>query len=116
MRYCRMKPRAEVILVLALLTLFGASSTRSSSTPNQRPFKVHDLFELEGVGRYFGGPYAFSADGKKLAITRVRPKRTLANHKWEFLWDNAGGDIWVQFSPGDPPINITQGAEDGSGW
>jgi dipeptidyl aminopeptidase/acylaminoacyl peptidase len=71
---------------------------------------------VEDVGWYYGGPYAFSADGHRLAFTRVRPKKTLANHKWEYLWGNAGGDVWVQLDVKDQPFNITNGAQDGSGW
>jgi dipeptidyl aminopeptidase/acylaminoacyl peptidase len=82
----------------------------------QRPFQIDDLFEVEGVGRYYGGPYAFSADEQRLAYTRVRPKKTLANFKWEFLWDNAGGDVWVQLDPSADAVNITNGITDGSGW
>ena len=88
----------------------------TTATAAQRPFTVDDLFEIEDIGRYYGGPYAFSSDGKQLAFTRVRPKKSLANHKWEYLWGNAGGDIWIQPDPASNPINITNGATDGSGW
>lgn len=88
----------------------------ATATATQRPFTIDDLFEIEDIGRYYGGPYAFSPDGKQLAFTRVRPKKSLANHKWEYLWGNAGGDIWLQAKPGDAPINITNGVSDGSGW
>ncbi|MDQ6827340.1 MAG: prolyl oligopeptidase family serine peptidase, partial [Gemmatimonadota bacterium] len=56
-----------------------------------------------------------SVDGQRLAITRVRPKKTRADLTW-FLWDNATADIWVQMRPSDLPANITDGAGDGSGW
>jgi len=104
------------LAVVALCTLGGIDVCASGSDTDQRAFQVDDLFELEAVGMYYGGPYAFSADGQELAITRVRPKKTLANHKWEFLWGNAGGDIWVQMSPSEPLVNITNGIQDGSGW
>lgn len=81
-----------------------------------RPLQIDDMFELESIGRYYGGPYSFSPDGKSLAFTRVRPKKQLANHKWEYLWGNAGGDIWVQSAPGATPVNLTRGVEDGGGW
>lgn len=71
---------------------------------------------MESVGQYFGGPYAFSSDGQQLAFTRVRAKKTLANYKWEYLWGNAGGDVWVQLKPTDAPMNVTNGVDDGSGW
>ena len=103
-------------IVLCLAPLSGSAAGQHTSTSQQRPFEVNDLFELESVGQYFGGPYSFSSDGQKLAFTRVRAKKTLANYKWEYLWGNAGGDVWVQLKPTDPPMNVTNGVEDGSGW
>src|ERR1700722_6376233 len=93
-----------------------AAGLLAQARAGQRPFEVDDLFNIEDVGRYFGGPYAFSADGGQLAFVRVRPKSTLANHKWEYLWGNAGGDVWVQPKVGADAINITNGQSDGSGW
>lgn len=102
--------------LVALSALLLPHTSHAKRPQGQRPFQVNDLFEVEDVGRYFGGPYAFSADGQKLAFTRVRPKKTLSNHKWEYLWGNAGGDVWVQLSATDQPVNITNGVQDGSGW
>lgn len=82
----------------------------------RRNYEVNDIFKLESIGRYFGGPYAFSPNGESLAFTRVRPASTLVNHKWEYLWGNAGGDVWVQTSFDSQPENITLGDRDGSGW
>jgi len=101
--------------VLALAGLGGSAAPRAQSVVAQRPFTVDDLFELEGVGRYYGGPYAFSPDGQRLAITRVRPKKTSPDQTW-FIWDNGTADVWVQTRPDRQPINITNGAADGSGW
>ncbi len=81
-----------------------------------RPLKIDDLFEIEGLGMYYGGPYAFSPDGRALAFTRKRAKKTLRNHKWEYLWGNAAGDVWLQREPGADAVNLTNGVEDGSGW
>jgi len=103
------------IIALTVSFLVGCLAY-GADQKSQRPFTVNDLFELEDVGRYYGGPYSFSADGQKLAFTRVRAKKTLANHKWEYLWGNAGGDVWVQMGANDAPVNITNGAKDGSGW
>jgi len=103
-------------LIVALVSTLPFIHAVNAQTNQRRPFEVNDLFELEDVGRYFGGPYAFSSDGQKLAFTRVRPKKTLANYKWEFLWGNAGGDVWLQLSAAEAPLNITNGIQDGSGW
>ncbi|MEP7383593.1 MAG: prolyl oligopeptidase family serine peptidase [Gemmatimonadota bacterium] len=93
----------------------SAQATSAQATRAQRPFRVDDLFELEGMGRYYGGPYAFSSDGQQLAITRTRPAKARTNLQW-FIWGNNSADIWVQMRPSDPPVNITDGAADGSGW
>jgi dipeptidyl aminopeptidase/acylaminoacyl peptidase len=106
------KAVASILALLCVLTTVTAAP--GAATP--RPFQIDDLFELEDVGRYYGGPYAFSADGQKLAFTRVRGKKSLANHKWQYLWGNAGGDVWVQQHLGEAPVNITKGSSDGSGW
>lgn len=99
------------MLAAALVAFVGGAAAQT-----QRPFTVDDLFELESIGRYYGGPYAWSADGRKLAFTRVRAKKTLGNHKWEYLWGNAGGEIYLQSAPGEEPVRITDGIRDGSGW
>lgn len=104
-------------LPLAILLLFTVCTlAQGAPTGNQRPFEVNDLFELEDVGRYFGGPYSFSPDGKEFAFSRVRAKKHLANYKWEYLWGNAGSDVWLQGSSSETPINLTNGIQDGSGW
>lgn len=94
-------------VVLCLAPIPVSAAGQQNPPAQQRPFEVNDLFEVESVGQYFGGPYAFSSDGQKLALTRVRAKKTLANYKWEYLWGNAGGDVWVQLKPNNPPMNVT---------
>jgi dipeptidyl aminopeptidase/acylaminoacyl peptidase len=111
--------RPMPVRVMAMLLLFVASLAvqdlaAAAKSNGGRPFRVDDLFEIESLGRYYGGPYSFSNDGT-LAFTRVRPKRELTNHKWEYLWGNAGSDVWLQ-SGNDAPVNLTKGIEDGSGW
>ena len=101
--------------VIGVALTCGCLPVLAAQTP-QRPLKIDDMFELEGVGKYYGGPYSFSPDGKSLALTRVRPKQQLQNHKLEYLWSNAGGDIWLQSAPGVTPVNLTNGVSDGSGW
>lgn len=100
-------------VLLCCLTTFAALSAQGQAT--QRAFRVDDLFELEGVGRYYGGPYAFSPDGRRLTVTRTRPEKTRTDLRW-FLWGNGSSDVWVTVQPGDSLANITKGASDGSGW
>jgi dipeptidyl aminopeptidase/acylaminoacyl peptidase len=78
--------------------------------------QVDDLFELEDIGKYYGGPYDFAPDGGALAFTRVRAKKSWTNHKWEYLWGSNGADVWLQAAPGAPPVNLTHGEQDGAGW
>ncbi|MEM8778895.1 MAG: hypothetical protein AAGF26_08505 [Cyanobacteria bacterium P01_G01_bin.49] len=47
--------------------------------------QVEDLFHLEQIGRYYGGAYSFSPDGKTLAYVVQRAKATTKNHKQDFL-------------------------------
>ncbi|WJI16110.1 prolyl oligopeptidase family serine peptidase [Pseudoxanthomonas winnipegensis] len=100
--------------LLFLAALFPPDLPARTKDDGGRPFRIDDIFEIEDVGRYYGGPYAFARDGT-LAFTRVRPKRELANHKWEYLWGNAGSDVWLQTGD-DVPVDLTHGREDGSGW
>ncbi|MDJ0571814.1 MAG: hypothetical protein QNJ53_22605 [Pleurocapsa sp. MO_192.B19] len=57
--------------------------------------QVEDLFQLEQIGRYFGGAYSFSPDGKRLAYVVQRSKATTKNHKQDFLWNHDRADIWL---------------------
>lgn len=98
------------------LSSSALNTTTAGSDSVQRPFMVDDLFELEDIGRYYGGPYAWSADGSQLAFTKVRAKKTLGNHMWRYLRGNAGGDVWVQCAAGESPELVTDGLTDGSGW
>jgi len=108
--------RRHAPLFAALLMAAGALAFAQGSPAAKRPFRLDDIFELEDVGRYYGGPWAFAPDGRALAFTRVRAKKTLTNHKWEYLWGNAGADVWLQRAPGEAPSNLTNGISDGSGW
>ena len=103
-------------LAAVVMWTAGAVAPAQSASAAKRPFRLDDIFELEDVGRYYGGPWAFAPDGKALAFTRVRAKKTLTNHKWEYLWGNAGADVWLQRAPGEAPSALTDGISDGSGW
>lgn len=101
------------------LVLFSAVCAAQAGTApvisGKRPFTVDDLFQLESLVEQYGGPFAFSPDGGKLAIARIRPKATWTDYKLDFL-GTAGADVWVQLEAGKPLRNITNGIEDGSGW
>jgi dipeptidyl aminopeptidase/acylaminoacyl peptidase len=92
----------------------NAAELAQESIRSQR-FSVDDLFRIEKMGAYYGGPYAWSANGA-LAFTRVRPRETVANYEWGNLWGNEGGDVWVQADANGIPVPITHGSKDKSGW
>src|ERR1700683_1595186 len=98
------------------LAIHAAVALCQSHTNTQRLFRVDDLFELEQMGDDYGGPYVFSPDGRSLALVRIRPTKTLSNYTWEFLRHNAGADVWLLKPGSSIPLNVTNGAADGSGW
>lgn len=99
-----------------LLASAWGSPVLAGDAPQRRALNVNDLFEMEGIGHGYGGPFAFSPDGRSLAFTRLRPRKTLADHQMEFLIGNDRGDVWLQEKPGDPAVNLTRGQETASGW
>lgn len=103
-----------VLLMLASLLLMPTAG--ATDTQQRRPLQVNDIFEMEGIGHAYGGPFAFSVDGKSLSFTRLRPRKTLINHQREFLLNNDRADVWMQLAAGEPVINLTQGEREGSGW
>ena len=113
-----MRPKRTGTRAALSATLFSllAAFAAADESRSLRPLKIDDIFEIEGIGTYYGGPYSFSPDGRSLAFTRVRAKKNLVNHKWEYLWGNAGADVWLQRAPGEKPVNLTNGIADGSGW
>ena len=105
-----------VLVVCAAMRLLTANSAElEQESIRSQHFSVDDLFRIEKMGMYFGGPYSWSANGA-LAFTRVRPRETVANYKWDYLWGNEGGDVWVQADANSIPVPITHGSEDKSGW
>lgn len=87
----------------------------------RRPFTVNDLFRLRELGKFAGGPYAYSPKGSALAVTLLRPVNSDPSQLWKELQSgdlqsNARGDVWVQLVIGKPLRNITHGGTDRSGW
>jgi dipeptidyl aminopeptidase/acylaminoacyl peptidase len=115
--------------VLASLVLVAASGLSSLSSPaaaqdaasgrgaaQGRPLTLDDLFRLEEIGRYFGGPVSFSPDGEQLAFVIGRAKSTATHHKREYLWGNDRSDVFLVPAKGGTPKNLTNGLADGAGF
>ncbi len=82
-----------------------------------RKFQPDDLFRLEQIGRYFGGPFSFSPDGSMLAYVVQRGKETATLHKQDFLWGNDRADVWLaDLQSGVEAVNLTHGVTDGPGF
>jgi len=105
---------AAFLLLVTAFTFCRASA--QDAQPHRRAFRIDDLFELEGIGHYYGGPTAFSPDGKSLAIVRVRAQKFTKDFSMDFLWSGERSDVWIQKSPDSAPVKLTDGLEDGSGW
>ncbi len=82
-----------------------------------RPLELDDLFGLEQIGIYFGGPYDLSPDGTRLAYVVQRPKATATTHKQDFLCGNDRADVWmVRLNDGSEAMNLTHGLDEGIGY
>ncbi|WP_129778303.1 S9 family peptidase [Peristeroidobacter soli] len=101
-------------VVMAALT--SIVSIADAAPAAQRPVTLEDTYRLEGLGTYYGGPVAFAPDGKSMAFTRRRSDQTVRDYTIQFLWDNDRADVWVKTPGAAEPVNVTRGAEDGSGW
>src|SRR5947209_8892533 len=81
-----------------------------------RTLAVDDLFRIEQIGRYYGGPFSFSPDGGTLAYVLQRPKETVTLHTQRPLAGNDRADIWLVELPAGIPRNLTTGVTDGAGY
>jgi dipeptidyl aminopeptidase/acylaminoacyl peptidase len=81
-----------------------------------RTLEVDDLFRIEQIGRYYGGPFSFSPAGGTLAYVLQRPKETATLHTQRPLAGNDRADIWLVELPAGIPRNLTEGVTDGAGY
>ena len=78
--------------------------------PEQRLLTPRDLSALETLS-----DAALSPDGRRLAYVHTRARRTATFHKYDFLAGSDRGDVWIVDVAGGGPLNLTHGADDGSG-
>jgi dipeptidyl aminopeptidase/acylaminoacyl peptidase len=74
-----------------------------------RPYRVDDTFADEDVQALDVSP-----DGAILSFLKLRSRATPTG--FVQATRRARGDIWIQKAAGQPPINITNGEADKSGW
>ena len=94
MRYESIARCFVLVMFLPLAAVFSmAPALARSADAHHRPFTLDDLFELEGIGRYYGGPFSFSPDGNALAFVRVRPQQLTKDFSMDFLWGAERSDV-----------------------
>jgi dipeptidyl aminopeptidase/acylaminoacyl peptidase len=98
------------ILLIAQLSVHSNAQTKS-----QRPVTLDDLFNLQQVARYSGGPFDFSLDGTQLAFAIQRPLQG-SKRFMDGLNYSDRADVYVAMTKDGQPHKITDGAADGSGW
>lgn len=91
------------------------ASVAQQAVSQRRGLTVRDVFNAESIGRSYGGSVAYSADGRDLALVRLRPAASKKDYSLDYFYDNDRGDVWVM-TRGGALENITNGAQDGSGW
>ena len=77
---------------------------------SRRPLTPDDLSALEELGEV-----ALSPDGEWLAFVLRRARCTATFHKYDFLFDNDRGDVWLVATSGGVTRNLTNGERDGAG-
>ena len=105
----------SIVSVIAFALISVGLAEAASGRAGGRALEVEDLNRSEGLGMLYGGAVVYAPSGDQFAITRVRPREGKRDFSIQFLSDNDLGDVWVHLADGRF-LNVTQGAEDGSGW
>ena len=100
----------RLVLVLVALLTFCLGSSAGQVSP-LKPFTPDDMLHLEEFGET-----DFSSDGQSLAYVIKRAKINGAVDPLRGLNNNEHADVWVTSIKGGPPLNITNGLVDGSGY
>lgn len=95
--------------VLAAALFLGIASSALGQSP--RPMVVDDLFRLQTMG-----DAVLSRDGTSLAIVIQRAWSDPETFRPYDMLGNDHADIWILPVAGGPPLNVTRGARDGSGY
>src|SRR6266496_1669103 len=103
----------RVALGIVCLIFFAG---RITSSQNRLTFLPDDSLSIEAIGQA-GFPEAiFSPDGQSVAYVRLRSPSSARVYVQHFNLDgNERADVWIAPVTGGPPVNITNGALDGSG-
>src|SRR6476646_10412919 len=103
---------SEIRLLFVLVSLLTFCLGRSAGQVSPvKPFTPDDMLKLEEFGET-----DFSSDGQSLAYVIKRGKINGAVDPMLELNNNEHADVWVISINGGPPLNITNGVADGSGY
>lgn len=106
-------------LTCSILLTTTLSSSPVLSASEQAPFQPDDLFKLESIdsSALYGGAFAFSPDGRRIAYVKARPRATTPSREFEKISNEANrNEVWVQLEEGAKPINIAHETTDHAGW
>jgi dipeptidyl aminopeptidase/acylaminoacyl peptidase len=105
----------SAILVQGLFLGRSFAYDTQAKKADKRLLQVDDVLNLQQIGRAFGGPVAFSPDGKQLAFVIERQQLTKNFSVWALL-GNDRSDIYILDSHSSKPINITNGLVEQAGY
>jgi dipeptidyl aminopeptidase/acylaminoacyl peptidase len=81
-----------------------------------RKLELSDLLRLEHIEGALGQSWAWSPDGRLLAFVVQRPKDTVKVSRSPRLQGMDRADVWLVDVTTNDSRNLTEGAQDGSGW
>ena len=109
---CRHRVNSEIRTLFVLVSLLISCLGRSvGQVSPPKAFTPDDMLKLEEFGET-----DFSSDGQSLAYVIKRGKINGAVDPMLELNNNEHADVWVISISGGPPLNITHGLADGSGY
>src|SRR5262245_30065140 len=94
--------KKTLVSALALGGMLGCALALAAPS-GQRPLRFDDLYREEHM--LYKNEWSIARDGA-LAFVVKRPAGT-GKH-----WRVKGADVWVQMSPDEAPINLTEGSKD----
>jgi dipeptidyl aminopeptidase/acylaminoacyl peptidase len=97
--------------VIVFCALVAVNSSSALSPDGAKRFSPDDLFRLEELSNE-----VISPDGNWVAYVLSRSQANATYHKQGFLEEDRQTDVWLVSTKGGQPVNLTNGASDGSGF